>query len=143
MSDTVADTTFTAHGLQCRVFLDHERLPAGVVCVPKTHPLYGKRRDVQIIVPKVLAGRPLNAARLATADFHGVIPAAFSEGDAAPLSAAVDVPGGVWNTGRLNDDVDLWCFSFRTDADANEDQVRAETEAFAQQLAALADVKLA
>jgi len=108
------EDAFEASELVCLLRRDHNGVWNGYAGVSQSHPLYGKRRDVLIVVPATLAGREVNSTRVAAADTRGVLPRTIEVGVAVPLSVLIDVHGGLWSTGILNGDnyPGLWFYSF-------------------------------
>jgi len=89
------EDTFEASELVCLMRRDHNGMWNGYVGVSKSHPLYGQRRGVKIIVPASAASRELISTRIARADLRDVIPRVLEAGIASPLSVVVEVHGGL------------------------------------------------
>jgi len=105
---------FEASELVCLMRRDHNGVWNGYAGLSKSHPLFGQRRDVMINVPEAFAGHELVNTRFAVADLHGTpMPRTLAAGTALPLSVVIDVHGGLWNTGMIdNDHPGLWFFGF-------------------------------
>jgi len=104
---------FEASELVCLMRRDHNGVWNGYAGVTPSHPLYGRRRDVLIVVPPEVAGRELNSTRVAAADVRGVVPRTLEAGIALPLSIVVEVHGGIWNTGVVGENYPgLWFYGF-------------------------------
>jgi hypothetical protein len=132
---------FESNGLTCRI----EMIPGkwfACVAIPKEHPLYRRRRDVEVAIPHTLAGRNVDHTRVAWADVGGVakLPAVLEAGVSVPASILLDCPGGIMFTGMLSDFSGKWWIGFMTPPDTSQDEVRTELVSFAQIIDALADV---